>query len=89
MPSDKTPEILTPPKIAEKLGVKPETVIGWIKSGELAGFNVASPGKRPRYRVSAEALEAFTLRRTPEKVTIAPRKVLCPARSRPDFVRHI
>lgn len=50
----------TPPEIAKRLKVKPETVITWIRSGRLQALNVASPGcRRPRYRVTPEALEAF------------------------------
>lgn len=56
---------LTPPAIAKKYGVAPETVVGWIRSGELVAIDVAQRGKsRPRYRVSPHALEAFELRRS-------------------------
>lgn len=51
---------LTPPEVAARFGCKPETVIGWIRSGELAAINLARRGSlRPRYRVSPEALELF------------------------------
>ena len=43
----------TPPQVAERLGVEPAKVIAWIRSGELAGVDVALRGsKRPRYRIS-------------------------------------
>lgn len=51
---------LTPPEIANRFGCKPETVIAWIRSGELAAINLARRGSlRPRYRVSPEALATF------------------------------
>ncbi|MFN0199332.1 MAG: helix-turn-helix domain-containing protein, partial [Planctomycetaceae bacterium] len=56
---------LTPPAIAQRLGVSPETVIGWIRSGELEAINVAQRGKsRPRYRVSPQSLADWELRRS-------------------------
>ena len=55
----------TPPEIAAKYGCKPETVIGWIRSGELKALNLARRGSmKPRYRVAPEALEAFELARS-------------------------
>ncbi len=56
---------LTPPQIADRLACKPETVIGWIRTGELAAINLARPGCiKPRYRVSPQALADFELRRS-------------------------
>lgn len=50
----------TPPQIAEDLGVAVEKVTAWIGQGELPAINVANRGsKRPRYRISLEAYEAF------------------------------
>lgn len=58
---------LTPPAIAGRLGVAAETVIGWIRSGELAAANVARRGcRRPRYRVAPENLKAFLAARRPD-----------------------
>lgn len=55
---------LTPPEVAARLGCKAETVIGWIRNGELRALNVARRGTmKPRYRVSPEALELFELTR--------------------------
>ncbi len=53
--------------LTERYGVSEHTVLGWIRSGELKAFSVGrSPGaKKPRWRVSAEAVESFELRRTP------------------------
>jgi hypothetical protein len=59
------PRWLTPPQLAQMLGIDPIKVIGWIKRGELAAVNVAkNNGWRPRWRISPEALEAFLKPRT-------------------------
>ena len=51
---------LTPSEIANRFGCKPETVIAWIRSGELAAIDLARRGSlRPRYRISPEALATF------------------------------
>lgn len=60
------PEYSTPPEAAEVLRVDPDTVRGWIESGELAASNLASrTATRPRWRISREALEAFLAGREP------------------------
>ena len=63
-------DTLTPPDVAKRLGVKPATVIGWIKSGQLKGSNIGK-GSRPRYRVTPDDLAAFLKSRQSEP----PRKV--------------
>lgn len=55
---------LTPPAIAQQLGVKVETVHGWIRHGELRAISVSAPGKRPRFRIDPADLEAWIARRT-------------------------
>lgn len=56
---------LTPPQVAARLGVKPESVTAWIRSGALRALNLARPGSiRPRYRISPEALDTFERTRT-------------------------
>lgn len=52
-------DFLTPPKIAKALAVNPDKVLGWIRLGRLKAVNVVDPPKRPRYRVSPEALQEF------------------------------
>ncbi|MGH7169367.1 MAG: helix-turn-helix domain-containing protein [Gemmataceae bacterium] len=70
---------LTPPAIAARLGVAAETVIGWIRSGELPAANVAKRGcRRPRYRIAPEDLEAFLATRRPD----APARAAKPSRRR-------
>lgn len=49
----------SPPQIAEALGLDPETVHGWIRSGQLTARKLGSGTVRPRYRVAQSALERF------------------------------
>ena len=53
--------------ICERYAVSEHTVSGWIKSGQLRAFSVSRrlDTKKPRYRVSAEALAEFEAARTP------------------------
>jgi hypothetical protein len=53
--------------IQMRYAVTTHTVLGWIRSGELKAVNVGRrPGARkPRWRISQEALNAFELLRTP------------------------
>jgi excisionase family DNA binding protein len=53
--------------LCERYGVSEHTVLGWIRSGELRAVNVGRRpgGKKPRWRITAEALAAFELARTP------------------------
>jgi excisionase family DNA binding protein len=52
--------------LCERYGVGEHTVLGWIRSGELRAVNVGRrPGaKRPRWRITQEALAAFEMART-------------------------
>lgn len=58
--------VFSPGEIAGQLGVSANTVRGWINSGQLNASNVATPGKRPRWRVKGEELDAFLEKRQPE-----------------------
>lgn len=57
--------VLTPPEIAEQLATAPETVVGWIKSGQLKASNL-STGTRPRYVVTPDDLSSFLKSRQPQ-----------------------
>lgn len=62
--SQADPAWLTPPQLAKQLGVQAEKVLGWIRSGELRAVNVAErASRRPRWRISAEAMEEIFRRR--------------------------
>ncbi len=53
--------------VAERYAVSEHTVLGWIASGELRAFSVGrkAGAKKPRWRISEEALAVFELSRTP------------------------
>ena len=62
---------LTPPQVAEQLGVNASKILTWIRSGELTAINVAaSLLGRPRWRISQADLAVFEARRS----AIAPLK---------------
>ena len=52
---------LTVRDLCDRYGVTEHTVLGWIRSGELRAINVGrSLGtKKPRWRITPEALQAF------------------------------
>lgn len=56
---------ITPPEFAELKAVSVNTVLAWIKSGELKATNLASrTSRRPRYRISPTARREFELSRS-------------------------
>lgn len=74
-------DYLTPPEAAREIGVDPEKVLGWIRSGELVARSVASDqSKRPRYQIDRPVWEAFNERRSTMPATPkAPRQTKRPA----------
>jgi hypothetical protein len=73
LPIKQSKERLTPPEVARRLGVSPDTVRKWIATGELAAVNIASPtAKRPRHRIELDALAGFDKRRTAKVVEPSP-----------------
>jgi excisionase family DNA binding protein len=54
---------LTPPEVAEQLGVDPSRVISWIRSGKLDAVNL-SDGLRPRYKIDPDELARFLAARS-------------------------
>jgi excisionase family DNA binding protein len=62
--------------LTERFGVGEHTVLAWIRSGELKAMNVGRTlgGKKPRWRISAEAVESFELRRTPAPAPVKARR---------------
>ena len=70
----------SPPQVADMLGVAPETVIGWVRSGQLPGFDVSRPAaRRPRFRITEAALADFIARREIKPPTLAVRRKRKPA----------
>ncbi len=56
---------LTPPQYADVLVVADEKIIEFINSGELRAVNVATKGsKRPRWRITPEAIAEFEASRS-------------------------
>jgi transposase len=53
-------------EVAERYDVSEHAVLGWVARGELRAINVArSPeAKKPRWRITQQALEAFEQART-------------------------
>jgi excisionase family DNA binding protein len=60
-------DMFTPPQVAKRYGVSPDTVRAWIASGALRAVSVGK-GRRARYRVPADALKEFDAKR-PARVT--------------------
>ena len=54
------------PDVCERYAVSERTVLGWIHSGQLRAINVGrtAGARKPRWRVSAQALEDFETSRT-------------------------
>lgn len=70
----------TVPQIAERLHVKAEIVLAWIKSGELVAIDVSRNRKTlPRWRITLEALQAFVDSRS----SVKPVKASKPRRKKP------
>jgi len=57
---------LTVKQVAERYDVDQHTVLYWCKTGQLACINVGlTPGKKkPRWRITQQALEQFELARS-------------------------
>jgi excisionase family DNA binding protein len=53
--------------LAKRYAVGEATILAWISRGELRALNVGRHlgAKKPRWRITAEALEAFEQLRTP------------------------
>ena len=69
----------TPPQIAAMLGANVETVMHFVRNGELVAYNLGT-AKRARWRISQIALDDFRNRRStsnrPVKKTIVVRKLV-------------
>ena len=58
------PLTLTPPQAAEKLGVKPATVLAMIRAGKLKAINTGQK-KRPRYKIAIADLDEINQKAPP------------------------
>jgi excisionase family DNA binding protein len=79
------PSTFTVAEAAQQLGVGTATVLAWINSGELKAVNMArsAKGRRPRWRITRAALDAFLLTRT---TTQAPAKSSRRTRAKGDVI---
>jgi len=69
--------MLTVHDVCERYGVTEHTVLLWIRQGELRAVNVGrrQAAKKPRWRVTEQALEAFEhLRMATPPTPRAPRR---------------
>ncbi|MHB1426943.1 MAG: helix-turn-helix domain-containing protein [Gemmataceae bacterium] len=61
--------------VARRLGVSVDKVRAWIASGELRAIDVAlRRGGRPRWRITAEDLDAFLVSRSVAPVPVVRRR---------------
>jgi len=58
------PDALTAAQAARTLGVRKQSVLGWIRTGELKASNVGR-GYQPRWRIKRVDLDAFLAGRNP------------------------
>jgi excisionase family DNA binding protein len=69
------PNTLTPPQLAEQMGVHPDKIYAWIRSGELRATDTAiKRGGRPRYRIGRQDAEDFQRRRQNSPPPPSPRR---------------
>jgi hypothetical protein len=61
----------TPAEIATRFNCLPAKVRDWIKTGQLSAINAATDprGKKPRWQITAESLEAFERSRSSKPAT--------------------
>ena len=65
---DPSNNYVTPPEFAREMGVSPDKVHAWIRSGELEAINVArNGGMRPRFIIEEAAIGEFKRRRSGNK----------------------
>jgi excisionase family DNA binding protein len=65
-PPEVNGDTFTPPQVAERLGKSRDTVLDWIRSNQLIASNLATPGKRPRWVITKDNLDAFLKNRQPD-----------------------
>lgn len=61
---------------AARYGVGQHTVLSWIASGDLLAINVGRSigGKKPRWRITMEAISAFEQLRSARPIEPTPRR---------------
>ncbi|MBL9163122.1 MAG: helix-turn-helix domain-containing protein [Planctomycetaceae bacterium] len=82
----------SPPQVADMLGVAPETVIAWVRSGQLPGFDVSRPAaRRPRFRITDAALAKFIEQRqtSPKPISSRQKRVRRATSPRKDYFADV
>lgn len=65
----------TVPEVAERLKLSTDAVLALVHAGKLAASNVGLGTQRPRWRITAEALDQFLAERSaPKRIPRRPRK---------------
>jgi len=65
---------MTPPALAQRWGCKPSTILTMLRRGELRGFTLGRGRRRPRWRISPEAVAAYEAGRPPAPAKTRRRK---------------
>jgi hypothetical protein len=73
-----------PPAVARRYAVNVRRVHAWIATGELAAVNVGDGAKRPRWRVTAEAIADFERRRSAQPKAATTRR----KRKKPEYTEY-
>jgi transposase len=64
-------------QVKERFQVGEHTVLAWIRRGELHAVNVSrTPGGKPHWRITSEAIQAFELLRSAQPVESPTRRRL-------------
>lgn len=50
---------MTPPAVAEYLGIDQRKILGWIARGELHAVNLSTGTQKPRWYIRRDDLDAF------------------------------
>jgi len=56
--------LLRPAEVAERVGVRPETVLRWIRARQIPAIRLGPRGPGGHYRIRTSDLNAFIARRT-------------------------
>ena len=76
---------LTVARVAKELHIRRESVVAFLKSGQLEGYDVSLPGAlRPSYRIPRASLTKFKSARSAKKAEPAKQR----KRSQPQDVRE-
>lgn len=72
-------------QVAERLGVSPSIVYGWVASGELSHFRLGAKGRRGKVAIAEADLDAFLASRKRE----GRRETPPPPKRQPTRLKHL